>query len=67
MAADVLLGVAFYIGMCEEPAIITILPPVSLAVIAVAVICFGIFMTVSCAYSSVTRFLRMRGDDLYFL
>lgn len=67
VAADVLLGVAFYIGMCEEPAIITILPPVSLAVIAVAVICFGIFMTVSCAYSSVTRFLRMRGDDLYFL
>ena len=67
VAADVLLGVAFYIGMCEEPAIITILPPASLAVIAVAVICFGIFMTVSCAYSSVTRFLRMRGDDLYFL
>lgn len=67
VAADVLLGVAFYIGMCEEPAIITILSPASLAVIAVAVICFGIFMTVSCAYSSVTRFLRMRGDDLYFL
>ena len=39
----------------------------SLAIIAVAVICFGILMTVSCAYSSVNRFLRMRGDDLYFL
>lgn len=67
IAADVLLGGIFYLALCEEPALITILPPVSLAVIAVAVIIFGIFMTVSCAYSSVNRFLRMRGDDLYFL
>ena len=65
--ADVLLGTAFYFAMCEEPALLTILPPMSLAIIAGAVICFGILMTVSCAYSSVTRFLRMRGDDLYFL
>ncbi len=67
VAADVLLGIVFYFAMREEPALITILPPVSLAIIAAAVICFGIFMTVSCAYSSVNRFLRMRGDDLYFL
>ena len=67
VAADALLGGIFYLALCEEPALITILPPVSLTIIAVAVICFGIFMTVSCAYSSVNRFLRMRGDDLYFL
>ena len=67
VAADALLGGAFYLAVCEEPALLTILPPVTLAFIAVAVICFGILMTVSCAYSSVTRFLRMRGDDLYFL
>ena len=67
IAADVLLGGIFYLALLEEPALITILPPVSLAIIAIAVICFGIFMTVSCAYSSVNRFLRMRGDDLYFL
>lgn len=67
VAADVLLGGIFYLAMREEPALITILPPMSLAIIAVAVICFGVFMTVSCAYSSVNRFLRMRGDDLYFL
>ena len=67
VAADALLGGAFYLALREEPALLTILPPVTLAFIAVAVICFGILMTVSCAYSSVTRFLRMRGDDLYFL
>ena len=67
IAADALLGGIFYLALREEPALITILPPMSLAVIAAAVICFGILMTVSCAYSSVNRFLRMRGDDLYFL
>ncbi len=67
IAADALLGGIFYLALREEPALFTILPPVSLATIAVAVICFGILMTVSCAYSSVNRFLRMRGDDLYFL
>ena len=46
---------------------ITILPPMSLAIIGSAVILFGILMTVTCAYLSVTRFLRMRGNDLYFL
>lgn len=65
--ADALLGAAFYIMLQEEPALLTILPPTGLAIIATAVIAFGITITVSCAYSSVTRFLRMRGDDLYFL
>ena len=67
MAADIMLGAIFYLIMQEEPAAITILPPTSLAIIAAAVILFGIFMTVTCAYMSVTRFLRMRGNDLYFL
>ena len=67
IAADALLGGIFYLALSEEPALITILPPMSLAIIAAAVIFFGVFMTVSCAYSSVNRFLRMRGDDLYFL
>jgi cell division transport system permease protein len=67
MAADIMLGAIFYLIMQEEPATITILPPTSLAIIAAAVILFGIFMTVTCAYMSVTRFLRMRGNDLYFL
>lgn len=67
MAADIMLGAIFYLIMQKEPATITILPPTSLAIIAAAVILFGIFMTVTCAYMSVTRFLRMRGNDLYFL
>lgn len=67
IAADALLGATFYFALNKEPALITILPPTSLAAIGGAVVCFGILMTVSCAYSSVNRFLRMRGDDLYFL
>lgn len=67
IAADILLGGAFYLLLQEEPAMITILPPTSLAIIGSAVILFGILMTVTCAYLSVTRFLRMRGNDLYFL
>ena len=65
--ADALLGAIFYFVLQEEPAMITILPPQSLLVISLAVVLFGILMTVSCAYMSVTRFLRMRGDDLYFI
>ena len=65
--ADALLGAIFYFVLQEEPAMITILPPESLLIISLAVVLFGILMTVSCAYMSVTRFLRMRGDDLYFI
>ena len=32
-----------------------------------AVLLFGVIMTVSCAYISVEQFLRMRGNDLYFI
>lgn len=67
IAANILLGGVFYLLLQEEPAMITILPPMSLAIIGSAVILFGILMTVTCAYLSVTRFLRMRGNDLYFL
>ncbi len=67
IVADILLGGVFYLLLQEEPAMITILPPTSLVIIGSAVILFGILMTVTCAYLSVTRFLRMRGNDLYFL
>ena len=67
IAADVLLGGIFYMLMQQEPAIAVMLPPVHLATIAVAVVAFGIIMTVSCAYMSVEQFLRMRGNDLYFI
>ena len=67
IAANILLGGVFYLLLQEEPAMITILPPMSLAIIGSAVILFGILMTVTCAYLSVTRFLRMRGNDLYFI
>lgn len=67
IAADALLGGIFYMLMQQEPAIAVMLPPVHLAAIAVAVVGFGIIMTVSCAYMSVEQFLRMRGNDLYFI
>lgn len=65
--ADALLGAIFYIITLHEPAVITILPPMHLAATAAAVVIFGITMTVSCAYTSVEQFLRMRGNDLYFI
>ena len=65
--ADALLGGIFYLLMQHEPAVITMLPPLYLAVTAVAVLLFGVIMTVSCAYISVEQFLRMRGNDLYFI
>ena len=65
--ADVLLGGIFYLLMQHEPAVITMLPPLYLAATAVAVLLFGVIMTVSCAYISVEQFLRMRGNDLYFI
>ena len=37
------------------------------AIIAAGIVLFGIVITVMCAFFSVNRFLRMRGNDLYFI
>lgn len=65
--ANIFLGGGLYLLAEREPAIITILPLENIIAVGAATIIFGIVITVLCAYSSVNRFLRMKGNDLYFI
>ncbi len=65
--ANILLAAALYFLSQREPAIMSVLPLEWLAIIAGGIVLFGITMTVLCAFMSVNRFLRMRGNDLYFI
>lgn len=65
--ANILLGAGLYMLVQREPAIATFLPAESIIAVGAAIIIFGVLITVLCAYSSVNRFLRMRGNDLYFI
>lgn len=65
--ANILLGAGLYMLVQREPAIATFLPTESIIAVGAAIIIFGVLITVLCAYSSVNRFLRMRGNDLYFI
>ncbi|MBQ8449427.1 MAG: permease-like cell division protein FtsX [Bacteroidaceae bacterium] len=65
--ANILLAAALYFLSQREPAIMTVLPFEWLGIIAGGIVLFGIVITVMCAFFSVNRFLRMRGNDLYFI
>lgn len=65
--ANILLAAALYFLSQREPAIMTVLPIEALGIIAAGIVLFGIIITVMCAFFSVNRFLRMRGNDLYFI
>lgn len=65
--ANLLLGTALYIIFVNEPAATEILPAHRLVALGAGITAFGIMITVSCAYLSVNRFLRMRSNDLYFI
>lgn len=65
--ADALLVGALYLLCEKEPGLVALFPPMRLAVLGAGIILFGISATVFCAYISVNRFLRMRGNDLYFI
>lgn len=65
--ADILLGIFLYAVIRQEPSVTSVLPIESLIIIACAVMAFGMCITTLCAYTSVNRFLRMRGNDLYFI
>lgn len=66
LANIMLIGILYLISQ-REPAIITLLSLESLLAVGISITLFGIFITVICAYTSVNRFLRMRGNDLYFI
>lgn len=65
--ANIILGSALYFIAQREPGVMTVLPKEWLAIVAGAIILFGITITVLCAFLSVNRFLRMRAGDLYFI
>lgn len=65
--ANIILGVGVYFIIQREPGAIAVLSAESLIAVACAVILFGLTITILCAYTSVNRFLRMRGNDLYFI
>ena len=64
LACAVLGGLAYAV-YDYEPNIVNIISRNELAVTAVAVFVFGIFITAFCTYVSVNRFLRMTAGELY--
>ena len=65
--ANIILGSMLYVIATREPAIVTLLSIEHLALVALGTMLFGVTITVLCAFLSVNRFLRMRGNDLYFI
>ena len=63
--AIAVLGGCVYGLYYYEPSILTIITWRELSVTAVAVLLFGIIITVTCTYISVNRFLRMSAGELY--
>ena len=63
--ACVVLGGSVWMLYQYEPALTEIITWQVLAVTAVSVFVFGLFITLLCSYISVNRFLRMRARELY--
>lgn len=65
LIAIAVLGGAIYALYYYEPGILTIITWRELAITAVAVLVFGLVITLTCSYISVNRFLRMPAGELY--
>ena len=65
LMAIAVLGGLFYGLYYYEPNIITVITWRELVITAVAVLLFGIIITVACSYISVNKFLRMSAGELY--
>ncbi len=65
--ANIILGTGVHLIIQKEPGAVAIFSLESLLTVGCAVILFGVTITILCAYMSVNRFLRMRGNDLYFI
>ena len=63
--ACTVLGGAYYALWQYEPNIMNIITWELLVITAVAVLLFGIIITLLCSYISVNRFLRMTAGELY--
>ena len=65
--ANTILGTGIYMLQESSPEVASLLSMDKLAIVAAAVIMFGVTICTLCAYLSVNRFLRMRNNDLYFI
>ena len=63
--AIAVLGGGIYALWYYEPGILTIITWRELVITAVAVLVFGLVITLTCSYISVNRFLRMPAGELY--
>ncbi|MBQ9650163.1 MAG: permease-like cell division protein FtsX [Prevotella sp.] len=65
LIAIAVLGGGVYALYYYEPNILTIISWRELVITALAVIAFGLVITLTCSYISVNRFLRMPAGELY--
>ncbi len=65
LLAIIVLGGGMYALYSYEPGILRIITWRELAITAVAVLAFGLVITLTCSYISVNRFLRMPAGELY--
>lgn len=65
LIALVVLGVCIYGLYYYEPNVEAVISWVELVITGVAVVLFGIIITMTCSYISVNKFLKMSAGDLY--
>jgi len=65
LLAIMALGGAIYALYYYEPGILRIITWRELVITALAVLVFGLFITLTCSYISVNRFLKMPAGELY--
>ena len=65
MIAIIVLGGGIYVLYYYEPNILAIITWRELVITALAVLVFGLVITLTCSYISVNRFLRMPAGELY--
>ena len=65
LIAIVVLGAAVYGLYYYEPNVLMVITWRELVITAVAVLLFGIIITMTCSYISVNKFLKMSAGELY--
>ena len=65
LIAIIVLAVGLYVLYTYEPGVLAVITPQVMIITAVAVLVFGILITLLCSYFSVNMFLKMKAGELY--
>ena len=65
LIAIIVLAVGIYVLYTYEPGVLAVITPQVMIITAVAVLVFGILITLLCSYFSVNMFLKMKAGELY--